>query len=253
LNKSPDYIIIGAQRSGTTTLQALINQHPDASATLGGVREELHYFAWHRRYAWGLDWYKSRFPDCKVAGEKSPMYLQHPLVPMRIELKHLHTTKFIAVLRNPIDRAWSNWFKAKAKGFVEGRFMAHCTNEDGLLTRELVEHGNFWGQYFWGSHHHLRGILARGKYVEQLGEWLDRFGRDRVMVIQSERLFGNQHGTISQVYKFLGLDNFKPVVKHKQKFNYSKMPKSTRKWLTDYYRLHNLKLYDLIGEDYGWK
>lgn len=246
--KNPDYIIIGGQRCGTTTMQALINQHPDAACTLGGVREELHYFCNHKRRRWGLEWYRGRFPDVKVAGEKSPMYLQHPLVPLRIELSHLNNTRFICLLRNPIDRAWSNWYKAKAKGFVSGRFMAHCEREDDLLA----EHGNFWGQYYWGSEHHLRGILHRGRYAEQLAEWFHRFGRDRIMVIQSERFFNNQASVIRQVYKFLGLSEFKPTHKHQQRLDYHEMPKSTRQWLQKYYRVLNYQLYDLVKEDYGW-
>lgn len=250
--KQPDYIIIGAQRSGTTTLQALINQHPNACATAGGVREELHFFCWYRRQQWGMEWYKSRFPKCKVAGEKSPMYLQHPLVPGRISMKGLHGVRFIVLLRNPIDRAWSNWFKAKAKGFVKGRFMTHCEQEGDLLARELAETNLFWQQYYWGSHHHLRGILDRGKYAKQLTEWFLRFGREQFLIIRSEQFFAQQAEVIQEVYNFLGLPEFTPNRKHKQKLTYHAMPKTTRAWLANYYKRPNQKLEDMLRKDMQW-
>src|SRR5258706_11489250 len=99
--KLPDFLIIGAQRSGTSTLYQYIARHPDVR---GAFRKEVHYFDMH--YDRGLDWYRACFPTRGFTGESSPSYLIHPEVPARVAAV-LPDIKLIAILRNPVERAYS--------------------------------------------------------------------------------------------------------------------------------------------------
>lgn len=254
VGRLPDYIIIGAQRSGTTTLQALINAHPDAACSLGGVREELHFFCHTRRWKrWGAEWYASKFPDGpQVVGEKSPMYLHHILVPRRIERTLPGTVKVIVLLRDPVDRAWSNWHKARAKKFVSGGFMRHAEMEADILSRELASTPNFWQLHYWGSNRHLKGILDRGHYADQLPEWLTLF-KGRILVLQSEDLFASPSSAAALVYSWLGLSPYEAKDIRKNSLSYDPMPPPIRQYLVDYYAPKNEALFQLLGERFDWQ
>jgi hypothetical protein len=110
----PDFIIIGGQRCGTTALFNLLGQHPCVETS---HPKEVHYF--DLQYARPLNWYRQHFPTMMsmraralrgrrvVSGEPSPYYLFHPRVPER--LHDLPGTRLIALLRNPVDRAYSHY------------------------------------------------------------------------------------------------------------------------------------------------
>ena len=112
----PDFVIIGAQKSGTTSLYDFIVKHP---AIESAAKKELHYFSWF--YACGDKWYRSNFPtnlsssrfykdvgQKLLTGEASPTYLFYPMVPGRM-VKALPNVKLIVILRNPVDRAYSHY------------------------------------------------------------------------------------------------------------------------------------------------
>ena len=101
----PDFLIIGAQKCGTSSMFAYLNQHPQMK--LPDVKE-IHFF--DLNYSNGLDWYTSHFPPASlshrmVTGEASPYYLFHPHVPERVRL-HCPDVKLVVMLRNPVDRAY---------------------------------------------------------------------------------------------------------------------------------------------------
>ena len=112
----PDFIIIGAQKSGTTSLYRFIVKHP---AIAPATKKEVHYFSiW---YKFGELWYRSHFPtnlsrynfykrtnQKLLSGEASPVYLFYPVVPGRMK-ELLPDVKLIVILRNPVDRAYSHY------------------------------------------------------------------------------------------------------------------------------------------------
>ena len=117
LRRLPDFVIIGAMKSGTTSLYSFIVKHP---AVAPAAKKELHYFS--VQYARGELWYRSNFPTnlsrCIFykktsqrlhSGEASPLYLFYPLVPGRMK-KTLPDVKLIVILRNPVDRAYSHYY-----------------------------------------------------------------------------------------------------------------------------------------------
>src|SRR5687768_13237463 len=101
LRRLPDFLIIGAQRGGTTSLYRYLTEHPEIDPA---VRKEIHFFSRHHEQ--GLDWYRAHFPrrdESSLVGEASPNYLVHPDVPARVAAA-LPRVKLIALLRNPVDR-----------------------------------------------------------------------------------------------------------------------------------------------------
>jgi len=105
----PDFIIIGAMKSGTTTLHNILRQH---SQIFLPPEKEIHYFDIDKNYTKGLDYYASFFNDAKryqLIGEITPRYIWNSQIAQRIA-KDLGTkTKLIAILRNPADRAFSHY------------------------------------------------------------------------------------------------------------------------------------------------
>ena len=112
----PDFVIIGAQKSGTTSLYDFVVRHPDIAPA---AKKEMHYFS--RRYGLGELWYRSNFPtnlsrrnfykktnQRRLSGEASPTYIFYPAVPSRMK-KILPDVKLIVLLRNPVDRAYSQY------------------------------------------------------------------------------------------------------------------------------------------------
>src|SRR5579863_6754349 len=113
----PDFMIIGTQKGGTTSLYNYLIDHPNISSIF---KKEPHFFDFN--FYKGVSWYRAHFPSLLekyyservhgqkfITGEASPYYLYHPLVPQRIkETMPTAYTKFIVLLRNPIDRAYSH-------------------------------------------------------------------------------------------------------------------------------------------------
>lgn len=254
--RKPDFIIIGSQRCGTTSMYNCLITHPDVMGFGNNeVRDEPHFFDNYRRFMTnGLDWYFSNFShDYKVVGEKSPTYLQHYDVPRRIK-RSCPDTKFIVMVRNPIDRAYSNYWKAIGKGFIkrDSKFEDFVFSEDDVLKRES-EHKKMWTTKFWGSKHHVHGLLERGKYAKHLKRWFEFFDKEQFIVIKSESFFRRPRYYANEVYNFLGLDGFRPPTRIQNRGRgYPKMDSKTREWLVSYFAPHNLELEELLGRKFHW-
>jgi Sulfotransferase domain len=110
LGSLPDFLILGTENGGTTTLHWTLCQHPHVEPA---TKKEVHFFDSHRWFEKGIGWYRSRFPapawgDGRrvITGEASPYYLLHPFAPHRASIT-VPDAKLIALLRNPVDRAYS--------------------------------------------------------------------------------------------------------------------------------------------------
>lgn len=107
--KTPDFIIIGVQKGGTTSLYSYLTQHPQIAPA---TQKEIHYFDFN--FDKSTDWYCSHFSTSSegeylLAGEASPYYIFHPQVPQRI-YDLFPQVKIIALLRNPVERAISHYY-----------------------------------------------------------------------------------------------------------------------------------------------
>jgi hypothetical protein len=230
--KLPDFLIIGAQRSGTSTLYQYVARHPDVR---GAFRKEVHYFDTY--FDRGLDWYRANFPFNGFTGESSPSYLVHPDVPARVKAA-LPEVKLIAILRNPVERAYSA-YNRNVRRQRESRPFAEAIA--GGSTLEFA-------------------YLERGLYAEQIERWLPHFKREQLLVIGAEKFFGDTLPVLGRVFSFLGLTAWsgdaavKRWIAEKYSYGrYAEMDEATRRKLTEHFRPHNERLYRIVGENFGWK
>ncbi len=237
----PAYIIIGVQRSGTTTLHNAICQHPDLPAPRWPLYE-AHFFDYTHRWNRGREWYEQ---DLDGAGDKTPTLLDHPLAPARVASLY-PDVPIIAVLRNPVERAFSHWQKATTKGFEQLSFREALEAE---AERAARLNGNFsWYDDYYLSHFHLTAYLRRGRYADHLPLWLDRF--PNLMLFRAEDVWRDLQSAVEAVWAELGLPTTHKVqVVRYQRLGDEQFPPDTRRWLEQYYVPHNERLAALLGDD----
>jgi Sulfotransferase domain len=256
----PDYLIIGAQRAGTTSLHRYLVQHPGVRTMLR--TKGVHFF--DTAYGRGMSWYASRFPTRLAAwwvarrhgvelrtGEASPYYLFHPQVPARVA-EHLPRVKLIALLRDPVVRAYSHYQHEVARGFEPLSFEEAIEAEPDRLAGE-TERMLAEPRYHSFAHQH-HSYLARGRYLEQLERWRARFDDRQLLVLSSERFFAEPDHTFGRVLEFLELPAFTPpggYEKHNG-YDYRRMGEAVHRRLVEHYREPNRRLYESLGDDFGW-
>lgn len=247
----PGYLIVGTKRGGTTSLAAWVYRHPGVAPCRN--KKATHYF--DINYWRGPKWYFSRFEKPRdgwtITGEASPYYMYHPAGPDRIA-EALPDVKLIAVLRDPVERAWSQYRYEVARGHETETLDRALDLEPQRLEGErerLIADPKYPGMAY--RHH---GYLERGHYADQLERMYSRFPRDQVLVLGSEAMFQNPLGQLARVWDFLGLHDVKLDELEARNANVSRadIPEDLRQRLTDYFRPHNAKLYDLLGTHYGW-
>ena len=254
----PDTIIVGAQRSGTTTLFRMLSEHPQVvrpTLSKGTAYFDLH----HER---GPTWYRAHFPLKVLAWVRSPRrhrmtfescgyYMFHPLAAGRIaeELPHV---RVIVLLRDPVDRAYSAHRHELNRGFETLDFDEALEREEGRLRGEeqrLVEDPT---AYSFEHQHHA--YLARSRYVEQVRRLFDTFGRDRVMVMDAEALFADPQGEFARLCDWLAIDP--PVGVRGEQWNAQPrdpLSPERRAELTDYFAPYDEELATLIGRPLSWR
>ncbi len=244
----PGFVIIGAQKGGTTSLFRYLTEHPDVG---GANKKEVHFFDF--RFHKGMDWYLAHFPPRgkhTLVGEASPSYLFHPEVPGRVRAA-LPQAKLIVLLRNPVDRAYAHYQMNVGWGFETLPFEAAISQEpermgdSGDLSRDWqsLSYVN-WRRFSY---------VSRGVYVDQLQRWLSVFPREQVLVIKSEELYEEPERIYDQTLKFLDLRPWRLTsYEHYNRGAYAGMHPETRERLADYFAPHNRQLYDLLGWDLGW-
>ena len=224
----PSFLIIGAQRSGTTSLYRYLCTHPDVRPAL---RKEIHYYDF--KFAKGRAWYGAHFPlgafprrVRRQTGEASPYYMVHPLAPARAQA-HNPRLKIIAILRDPVERAYSHYHKNRAQGRerlsfedaidAEAERLAAC---DARLRQAP--------HYYCDNHHHF-SYLDRGRYGHYLGKWLKHFPGKQMLVLAAEELFADPNGVANETFAFLGLARHElGAVRAHNKARYPAMPAGTR-------------------------
>ena len=249
----PDFLVIGAQRSGTTTLYDLLVQHPDVRAAR---TKEVHYFDLHHDR--GPAWYRSNFPLHMgsgdrpwLTGEASPLYLFHPLAAARAAAE-VPDARLLAVLRNPVDRAFSHYQHERAKGREPLSFA-------DAVDQELARTASGWRRAVSGAPATDRALrsysyVARGHYAEQLARWLGVFAADQLLVVRAEDLFTDPATQIKKVFDHLDLPSFPGLeCRHLNERTYSPMDPSLRRSLALRYAESNQELYALIGRDLDWQ
>lgn len=253
----PDFIIIGTQRGGTTSLYKYLCSHPDIGAA---SRKEVHYF--DRSFSEGTSFYRSFFPLAAqrawwetvlrrkfLTGEASPYYLYHPLVPQRVQ-GLVPNARFLAVLRNPVDRAFSQYQMVRRRGWEPLSFEEALDREQERLA--AVERLPEDARYKEAAHRNY-SYTARGRYAEQLERWFGLYPREQFLILNSERFYADTAAAMDRVLQFLGMPSA-PVACSKpyNKAEYSGMTPATRQRLNEYFAPENERLFRLLGERFDW-
>ena len=195
MNKSVNFFGLGAQKSGTTTLHDILKQHPDVVLP---KYKESHYFNDEETYKKGLDYYFSFYfppiPDHKVVGEIDPEYLACKTCPERIKEAFGEELKFIIILRNPIDRAYSSYLMAKSRGYEKLSF-------EKALESELERVNTSFGKV------HL-SYVGRSLYSPQIQSYFNTFPSENFYIIKFENFTQNLKESINHISNFLGLQPF---------------------------------------------
>jgi Sulfotransferase domain len=245
----PAFLIIGAQKAGTTSLHEYLCEHPRVSSS---TVKEVHYF--DLAYRRGSAWYRAHFPvpggPGEIACESSPYYLFHPLVPERVA-RDLPECKLIVILRNPIERAYSHHNHERALGF-EGLCFEDAIAREPARLRGEEERILRDPRYRSFSHQH-HSYLARGRYAEQLERWFGHVDRARVLVLGAEELFERPRSAVAAAQRFLGLEPRMPGdLRARNARSYAPLGEDVRRRLGDELEPHNQRLYRLLDRDLGW-
>ena len=252
----PNTIIVGAQKAGTSSLFSYLTQHP---AIQGSCRKEVHYFdgGFDPRvdsYKKGQYWYRAHFPlKTKVARqnriiEATPSYLFIPSVPERI-VSLIPDAKIIAVLRDPAERAISNFFHEVRAG-REARSIMQALHEEDDLLNPIWDSGEYkTPQFVYCSY------KARGRYAEQIARYFEFFSREQVLVLSSKKLFTSTGDAVAKVFDFLEIDSTVPVTDKRPRNVGTDKPKTdnaVREYLNDYFAPFNERLFELLGKKIDW-
>lgn len=196
----PDFLVLGAQKAGTTTLYDLIMEHPGARPA---CTKEIAFF--DRHHDWGLDWYRSSFPPQTdvVTGEATPGYLYAAQARDRIAATLPQTTKFVVLLRNPVDRAISHYHHERRLGYeilpLEQALDAEADRllrgHDVLLGRRHEHRTLAWSSSY----------VDRGRYARQLEAYFRHFPRENFHIETSDRFFAEPAAVMAEVFVFLDL------------------------------------------------
>jgi hypothetical protein len=206
----PDFLVVGGQRCGTTSLYRYLDQHP--SVLFPRLTKGTHWF--DEEYHRSERWYRSNFPlervraDRRAAsggpvvvGEACPYYMFHPAVPGRIA-EHLPEVKVVAILRDPVARAWSAYHHEHRRGYETLGFADALDAEEGRLAG--ADDALTAGPTRHLSHQH-HGYVARGRYAEQVERLWAHLGRERCLVLYSADLERDPSAVMQRVHEVLGI------------------------------------------------
>lgn len=253
----PDFLILGAQKAGTTALYAYLREHP---ALTGPAWKEVSFFD---RHFWRDEaWYRGNFPNKvylrairaragvdPIVGEASPSYVFHPHAPERAA-ELVPDARLIVLVRNPVDRALSHYHHEVALGREPLPFEQALDDEETRMAGELerMRDPRYFSYAWWNFTYQ-----ERGRYAEQLERWLELFPHEQLLVIPSEDLLQRPRETYAHVLDFLGAPQHE-LAAYPRMFerDYPMMDPATRDRLREHFAEPNRRLYELLGRDLGW-
>jgi hypothetical protein len=252
----PHFIIIGAQKSGTSSLYYYLSQHPQL---IPSYTKEVHFFDGGLNptvdnFKKGQAWYRTHFPlkrnirKHQETFEASPLYIFNPLAPKRIS-ELLPDVKLIAILRNPTERAISHYFHSRRIGREALPLMEALQAEEARL-KPVIDKEDYKNDVF--IHYSYK---SRGLYAEQIKRYLNYFPTGNLLLINSEKFFMEPHATLRGVFHFVGVDTeftIKDVERRNIGSNRTAVEPELYDYLNDYFRAPNRALYELTGENYDW-
>ena len=253
----PDFLIIGAKRCGTTSLFHHLPEHPSIAKShhdnIGFFNDNFHL---------GVNWYRSFFSTIsykKKMQKKYGKFLSFDVTTRYMESRRTAENvkkikpeiKIIIMLRNPIDRAYSQ-FNVSVRDRTENReFQDAISQEINMLEQEFRDKDDTKLHEFSNDDRHY---IKKSLYAMQLKPWFELFPRNNILVLSTEEFKKDDSLTYKQIFNFLNIPKFS--IKGKklmEKGNYSPMKKDTREILSDYFKDHNEELFKLIEKKYEWE
>lgn len=202
MERGLDFIGIGAQRAGTSWIYSALYEHPQVCIPV----KEIHFFSRDRNWRKGYQWYESIFSRCPSSqkkGEFSTSYLSDAKTPERIYKKY-PDVKLIVSLRNPVERAFSNY---------KNDIMAGVVRPHVSFSEALKNHPEY---------------IENGLYAKHLKRYLQYFDRKQILILNFDDLKNHPLEFIKSIYRFIGVnDDFVPLVLNK-KVNPGRIPRSQR-------------------------
>lgn len=269
LRPLPEFLLVGAKRSGTTSLYFHLLHHPQIlpmfpeARYLPKVRDGKgpHFFdsEFHR----GPDWYRGHFPSVVrrrsasrqlglpvVCGEASPYYLYHPLAPRRAA-SLVPDARILVLLRDPVERTHSHYREQVRNGVEKLAFEAALAEEE---RRTAGEEERLERDPLYRSHaHEQQSYRRQSEYARGLRRWTDSFPREHVLVLFSEEYYADPARTCSTVFEFLGLSGLD--LRTSEVLNAAPtapMASGTRESLRRHFAPHNDALAQLVGRPLPW-
>lgn len=253
----PDFIIVGAQKCGTTSLYHYLAQHPQV---VPSKTKEIHYF--DLNYDKGDDWYHDFFPARRtrllqmmknkkmITGEASPYYIFHPLAIKRI-YDYNRKIKIIVLLRNPVERTWSHFRFAKQCEQEQLCFSEALRCEDGRIVGE--EEKMLHNEEYQSLNYQHCSYRKRSEYYDQIKRLLEYFNHNNILILKSEDLFSDPQNIMDEVCGFLRIQKISGnyQVRNEGKVKEVIDPEIEHE-LRDHFRPYNEKLYQIIGRNFNW-
>ena len=251
----PDFLVIGAKRCGTTSLYQHLPEHPCISKSpydnMGFFNDNFHL---------GVNWYKSFFPTTFTRNKiksKFGGFLAFDVTTKYMEeestANNVYQTKpnmkIIIILRNPVDRAYSQ-YHLSVRQTAERRSFEDVVEENmNRLNKESHEHYEIKPRFSAKEDNYLK----KGLYALQLRYWLKIFPRENILIVSTEEFESNQQIIYNKIFEFLNISKFEVKnTKKMEKGNYLPMKSETRNLLLDYFRPHNHELFELINMEFDW-
>ena len=192
-----NFVIGGTQKGGTSALDSFLRQHPQIC--LPNDLKEVHFFDREEVFGGGkpdYEKYHAHFrtePQHRAIGEASPIYMYWNAAPSRIQTYNPQM-KWILILRNPVDRAYSAWNMERNRGADKLSFEEAVAREPERCREALP------------LQHRVYSYLDRGYYSKQVRHLFDLFGRKNCLVLLNEDLQSKHNETLRTVFDFLGVD-----------------------------------------------
>ena len=251
----PDFLVIGAKRCGTTSLYQHLPEHPCISKSpydnMGFFNDNFHL---------GVNWYKSFFPTTFTRNKiksKFGDFLAFDVTTKYMEeestANNVYQTKpnmkIIIILRNPVDRAYSQYHLSVRQAAERRSFEDVVEENMNRLNKESHEHHEIKPRFSAKEDNYLK----KGLYALQLRYWLKIFPRENILVVSTEEFESNQQIIYNKIFEFLNISKFEVKnTKKMEKGNYLPMKSETRNLLLDYFRPHNHELFELINMEFNW-
>ena len=257
---SPSLIILGAQKAGTSSLFQYLRLHPEIRPA---VTKEVCYFSHRVGQSIDLKEYQVNFPGRRGYHyiEATPEYLYYPGVAAQI-CQILPNVKMVALLREPISRAYSAWNHYsqffQMKGWMnkrriprKGHYLFDALFRDRNEFPSFAECIRIELEFIESSNGYEPALLRRGLYLEQLEEYWKHFPREQIQIVGFRDLAQDTQNTLNRVTEFLdlppieaGADSLKPV--HQRAYG-KKVSAVDRQTLEAFYQVPNRSLFEEIG------